>query len=507
MKLTGRTDKARGLLRTHLWLVVLATCVAVGAAVAAAAAKPVTYAATAEVVVSPQRTNSTPLLPDMGTERAIAQSGVVVQRGAAALGVDDATVRGSLSVSVVIDSRVLHISYTASTALAAFRGASVLATSYVDYRNGRDAGQVATLVTLPSMPTSGSRGSLPLFLVLGLVAGLTVGVAAAWLWDRVWDRVRSAAELRQLSGLPVLARLPRWESARSPLPPAGPARQSLAFVAAQLASVIGRVGGKTIVVTSPRAGAGTTSVACGTAAALAAQGKRVVLVAASPGGRPLEQVLGITTSSGLSELLSRGGSTAIALHPTDVRNLFVMPTGGAPGVDLELENVHLVLERLEKRAFVVIDAPPVLTSPDCLLLADVADLVVLVGDLRSGTRRDVSEALALLYDVGPRLAGWVANLPPRRPDRARRLQQVPGSVPSEHADPQGGEQAEEAHLVTPPAGSAPDRTRPEPDRHASVAMKAPPRPGTQPPDAPRTGTPPRGGVRPVRPPAAAARRR
>ena len=42
MKLTGPTDKARGLLRTYLWLVVLATCVAIGAAFAAAAAAPLT---------------------------------------------------------------------------------------------------------------------------------------------------------------------------------------------------------------------------------------------------------------------------------------------------------------------------------------------------------------------------------------------------------------------------------------------------------------------------------
>ena len=506
MKVTGRTDKGRGLLRTHLWLVLLATCVAVGAAVAAAAAKPLTYTATAEVVVSPQKTKSTPLLPDMGTESAIARSGVVVQRGADALQVDENTVRASLSVTNVLNSRVLRISYTASTAEAAFHGAGVLATSYVDYRNGQSADHAATLVTPPVPPASGSRGNLRLFVILGLVAGLTVGVAAAWLWDRVSDRVRSAAELQQLTGLPILGRMHRWRSTRSALPPEGPARECFAFVAARLTSMTGHGGGKTILITSPRTGAGTSTLACGTAAALAAQGKRVVLIAASPGGPALEKVLGVTASPGLSKLLALGCSPELALHPTDVRNLSVVRMGGALRAGLELHDVHLVLERLERRAFVVIDAPPVLTSADSLLLADASDLVVLVGDLRSGTRTDAREALALLDDVGPRLVGWVANRPPRRRHRRRQVE-VPVTAQAEPSVSTAGTLGEAAEPIRPPAAPLSGATDDEPAPPVTAAQTAPPRRGRKPLDAPMRATPARGGVRRFRVPAAAARRR
>ena len=149
MKRTASTDKGRSLLRTHLWLVVLATCVAVGAALAAAAAKPVTYTATAVVLVSPAKVDGTPLLPDMGTEGAIAQSGVVVTRAAAKLGIDEATVKQSLTVTPVLNTRVLKIAYTADTPVAAYRGAGVLAASYIDYRNRRGSSNAATLVTAP----------------------------------------------------------------------------------------------------------------------------------------------------------------------------------------------------------------------------------------------------------------------------------------------------------------------------------------------------------------------
>ena len=506
MKLTGPTDKARGLLRTYLWLVVLAACAGVGAAFVTAAAAPLTYTATAEVVVSPTQTDGNALAPDMGTERAIAQSGVVVRDGASILGIDPATVREGLSVTVVPQSWVLHISYQADTAETAYRGASALATSYVDYRNHRGTTSTATLVTAPSVPAAGSRGSLPIFLALGLVAGLAVGVAAAWLWDRVSDRVRSGPELRDLSGLPVLTHLRRWDSKRSALPPDGPPRESFAFVAARLASMSGHDDGKTLVFTSPRSGAGTTSLACGTAVALAAQGKRVMLIGASPDGVRPEQVLGVRTRP--SRLASRGNGRETPRYPTGVRNLSLVHAGDATGGSrIELEELRLALDRLDTRAFVVIDAPPVLTSADALLLADIADFVVLVGDLRSGTRADVRETLALLHDTRPSLAGWVTNVPRPGRGRQRLMRSGAGSGPPGLPDSVPRESDGQAVPIRPPAGGEPDRIGHDRGRAAAVSKKGPRWPGKKPPDVPRTATPPRDGVRPFRAPYAAARRR
>jgi receptor protein-tyrosine kinase len=503
MKLTGPTDKARGLLLTHVWLVILATCVAVGAAVAAAADKPVTYTATTEVVVSPVQTDKATVQPDMGTERAIAQSGVVVDSGALALGVDDATVRAGLSVSVVPQTLVLRIGYTASTPSVAFEGANVLASAYVTYRNSPKSAISATLVTPPTVPASGSRGNLLLFVALGLVAGLTVGIAAAWLWDRVSDRIRSVAELRDLSGLAILARLPRWDSRRSPVPAEGRPRESMAFVAARLTSLAGQDLGRTVVVTAPRAGAGATTVACGTAVALADQGKKVVLVAASRAGLSPYQALGGTTPPGPGKVSSRDGNESIQ-HPTIAPNLSLIKAGGAAGEGLRVDDLRKVLDRFDSRTFVVIDAPPVLTSADALLLADLADLVVVVGDLRSGTRTDLRETLALLVDVEPRLAGWVANVPRRRRTRTALPSLVRALRPGLF---RSGPRTASTPSVTSPAGQGPDPVGPDRDRPVPTAATGRRRPDRRPPDAPRTGTPPRDGVRPVRAPYAAARRR
>ena len=483
--------KARGLLRTHLWLVILAACMAGGAAAAAVTAKPLTYTSTAEVVVSPEETGSTPLRPDMGTERAIAQSGVVLDRAATAVQTDPGNLQEGMSVSVVLESLVLRISYTGRTPSDALLGATALSDAYVDYRNGAATDDVVTLVTPPALPASGSRGNVPLIVVLGLMAGLALGVAAAWMWDRLSDRVRQAEELPQRTGVPLLVRVPRWKSVGNPLPLEGPVRESFAYVAARLASMVGHDSGKTIVVTSPRAGAGTTSVACSTAAALAAQGKQVVLIAAHHEGLLPEHALGVVTSPGLRQVLARNCSLEEALHSTVLHNLSVVPSGGAPGERLELADLHLLLEGLERRAFVVIDAPPLLVSADSLLLTDVADLVVLVGDLRSGTRSDVRDALALLDDVGPRLAGWVANLPPRR----RRMRGLPHwfSVSRRTRSSKPLAAGTQVHVQPEPSPASP-----APDRRAIATMTGRPQSVRELPVASRSRTPARPGGRPVR---------
>ena len=489
-----------GLLRTHVWLVVLATFLALGAAVVATATRPVTYKSTAEVMVAPEETGSTPLRPEMGTELAVARSGVVTDEAAATLGTSSAAAEEGMSASVVLESSVLRISYTAGTPSEALRGARAFVDAFVDYRNSTAKSPVAVVVTPATLPTSGSRAGVPIVLTLGLLAGLAVGICAAWLWDRLSDRVRHAGELEERTGLPVVAQVPRWPSTRAPLHGEGLARESIAYVAARLASMAANGSGRTIVLTSPRAGAGTTSVACGAAAALAAQGKEVVLIGANHEGLLPEQLLGVAASPGLRELLAGRCSLEQALQPTGLPHLRVVAAGEPGDIEgpLELEQMPLVLSRLDARALVVIDAPPLLGSADSLRLAYHADLVVLVGDLTSGTRSDVQQALALLGEMRARVAGWVSNVPPpRSPDRAGEPDQ---------ASTQSRSKALAASTPKTSQPPAPAPLSPAPVRPSAVSKKARQHPGRQLPDFPRRAALPRDGDRRVRAPGASPRR-
>nr|WP_228500768.1 hypothetical protein [Nocardioides agariphilus] len=483
---------APGLVRTHWWLIALATLVCVGVAGLVAVTRPSSYAATAEVVVSPEDTGSTPLRPDMGTERAIARSGLVAARASEALGIATQQATEAVTVTVVVESSVLRISFAATTPDGAVRGAGAFADAYIDYRNSLADEDVATQVT-PAGLDAGTRYALALALVLGLLGGLSLGVAAAWTWDRLSDRLRHPEELSRRTRMPVLMRVPGFDHSRQAVPSWGPARDAFAYLAAKIASLTEHAPGRRVVVTSPRAGAGTTTVACGAAAALAAQGTPVVLVAAHGHGLLPEQVHGCRPAPGLRQLMDGRCSVDQALHQTSVRNLSVVPTGGALAEEVELPALRRALDRLAARGTLVLDVPPLLDSAKSVLFAELADLLLVVGDLRSGTRTDAIDAVATIEGLSTTNAGWVANLP-SRPGRLPTLPPVSAAVGPSVCKGATTELPREPLASRPDGPAAPDRATPPRSRGAAPANgvdqgRSPGRrrPGKKAPAAPKKG--------------------
>jgi Mrp family chromosome partitioning ATPase len=412
---TTRHSRPATLLRVHAWLIVTAVAVTIGSASAVALTRPSSYVATAQVSVAPEQAGGTALRPEMASERAIATSGTVTANAADVLGRDPREAERGLAVSVVIESSILNIRYTAATGAAAVAGARAFAQSYVDYRNNVAGMRIARVVTWPNT-VKASGVNLSLILGLALVAGLVLGVGAAWTWDRVADRLRDSDELTDHSGLPVLGEIPRW-SAPGHLAPLGPAREAFAYVSARL----GALGSQRhvdlrIVVTSPRAGAGTTTIALTTALAFAAQERDVVLVGADPRQSGLHDLVEVPGAPGLVEVLDAECTLESALRRTRWPNLSVLTVGGTSHTDdvrLQPDMLALVLDQLSARAIVIVDAPPILEAADSLVLVDRADVLLLVGDLRSGRRGDVERVMRLIEQTRPVVAGWVANVPRR----------------------------------------------------------------------------------------------
>jgi len=382
-----------------------------------AAATPVTYTSSAQVVVSPKPTSGAPLQPQMGTEQAIAKSGAVAERAAERLGTSTRAAQTGLSVSVHPETTVVEIDYTADTAEEAVDGARAFTYAYVDYRNSDSAARVAEVVTIPGLPTQGSGANLILVLGLGAIAGIVLGIGAAFALDRATDRLREAEQLEELTGVPVLGSLPTWDRRAGWLAPPGSARDAVSFLASRLVILTGnRRNGVTLVVTSPRSGGGTTTVAVNTALALAAPGRDVVLVGADLHAPRLHECLGLAPSPGLLDIVDGDCSAEMALQRTTWPNLRVLAAGVRPGSEphLNVNQVRLVLGQLAAHAVVVVDAPPLLTWAESLLLADRADAVLLVADLRSGTRADAADVVALGQGFQTQLAGWVVNRQHRR---------------------------------------------------------------------------------------------
>ena len=454
-------------------------------------------------------TRGAPIAPDMGTEREVATSGVRRRRrgGAArhlALG---GAVRAS-TVSVVADTAVLVIDYTAPSAEAAYDGADAFTRSYVDARNAEQKVRVASVITSPGAPEAGGSTRLradrrrrP--------AGRPRAGARARPGSGTGSRTGCAA--RASSSGPAR----RWSSsARQPAlgrrrHRAGTA-EDFAFLAGRLSSMTGgRREGVRILVTAPRRRSGASTVAINTAAALAGLGRRVVLVDADlvlaaaaarssraaptrasrrcwPAAAGVEEALRTTLAAGRAAAAGRRHRS---------------PSAGSTSTACSSR-----LGQLAARDIVVVDAPALLdlagdrwssptTSTSSLLVADLQHAAA------SRRRRDPAAArrgrrrVTLAWVTHPpygsrgaRAAGPAQGLHRRRRrpvDRGAdaRPRRGVGRLRHEHAGPRhAADQGRAAAAGGARRGAARRRRREARERPCDRGStdRPPPRPGTSP---------------------------
>ncbi len=445
-------SKPAGLLRTYALLIVAVTILTIAGAVGVTLTRDAPYVSDARVVVQPERVRGggTPLPPDMGTEREIAVSGTVAQSAAEELDLPTDAAEENLQVEVPVDTNVLEFSYSAATPEAALEGAQVFTRAYVDYRNGPRS-DVAQIISPPSLPTEPTRPNLYLILALGIMVGLGLGIAIAYAWDRLSPRLRDIADVEVQTGLPVLASIPTLPASPGERIVVGSMQatagaQAYGHLTARLLSLLQHYDGRSVMITSPTAGAGKTTVTLNLAVSLAAAGKDTVVISANPHDMAMCVQAGVMQRPGLHELLRDEATLAEALRATDIDDLHVIPAGGstkAPLPAINIDRLTDVLDELrQKTEVVLIEGPSVLGAADTAILAEQADLTLLVVDLRRGRRADASSAVRALAHVESRLAGCVVNDPGRKTNppeeseptptfrivgRSRRSRSKPGS--------------------------------------------------------------------------------
>ena len=173
--------------------------------------------------------------------------------------------------------------------------------------------------------------------------------------------------------------------------------------------------GNVVQVTSPTRGEGATTTAANLAVLMARTGRRVVLVDADLRHPRLHEQFGVANRIGLTSLLIGDAATVEALQPVpELESLVVMPVGPLPPNPSELltSRGREVIGRLrDSGVTVVIDSPPVLEGSDGMFVAAASSARVLVTSARTGNRRRLRRALALLDGAGTPYVGVVLNRP------------------------------------------------------------------------------------------------
>jgi capsular polysaccharide biosynthesis protein/MinD-like ATPase involved in chromosome partitioning or flagellar assembly len=261
----------------------------------------------------------------------------------------------------------------------------------------------ATAASATRSPRPMLSGLLGAFLGL-VVAGLTIVVLG-----RTDRRVFGDGDLEDLTGRPVIARVPR-----------APRAAGDAFVSLALSLTHDRAGGSPagiLLVTSAGPGEGTPEVALGLTRAFGVIGRRAIAMEADLRDPTFAERLGAAPTGGLAAVLAGTAGLDGELAAVGPRAAAVPAgfTSEVPQALLAGDRMEATVEEACGRADVVVIAgAPAGVVGDSLAVADLVDKVLLVARDDVTRPDELRRALRALTDAGVPPAGVVATVRPRR---------------------------------------------------------------------------------------------
>jgi capsular exopolysaccharide synthesis family protein len=263
--------------------------------------------------------------------------------------------------------------------------------------------------------------------MLGLALGLALGLGLAFLRDALDTRIRSAEEVGERLGLPLLSRLPepparlRNQQRLTMLEePDSVSAEAFRVLRTNLDFVNLERGAQIIMVTSALEGEGKTTTMANLAVALARSGRRVIAVDLDLRRPFLDRVFRVGKRAGLTQVVLGQLPLEEALVPIEINEadgadqangsgpsrgfLEVLPSGPVPPDVGEFVGGRALGEVfVQLRTFadvILVDAPPLLRVSDAITLTGRVDAVLVVANIAT-TRRPVLNELSRVLATCP----------------------------------------------------------------------------------------------------------
>ena len=247
---------------------------------------------------------------------------------------------------------------------------------------------------IPRIPFSPNK---TLTLELTFVVGLMFAAGLALFVEYLDDRIKTPDEIWMHLGLKTLGLIPRVTpelvGTHSLINNGAPPNFAEAFRALRTSVMFSSAGGRapTILVTSTGPGEGKTMTSCNLAVSIAQTRQRVLLIDADMRRPRVHEVFDVEQEPGLSNLMVGTAQSREAMHPSGVKDLWILPAGHIPPNSAELLTSQQFKDLLWALGghfdWIVLDSPPVSAVTDAVQLShDVSGVLFVVGAGKTGRR-------------------------------------------------------------------------------------------------------------------------
>jgi len=327
---------------------------------------------------------------------------------------------GALQARITLDpipeTQLLQVTATGPSAQEAQTLANVYADSVVSYAKtnldepNRSTISVADRAPLPEQP---ARPRPTLYTLLGGLIGLVLGSALAIMAGLLDRRVRSADELSEMLGVPILGSVAMARSRRT----RKLNEEAYRVLRTNLEFVRPGKPLRSVAVVSPSEGEGKSSAVLNLARAISEVGDRVIVVEGDMRRPSLQSALLQDTTAplrpGLSNYLTGAATLREVVYSTDLPAIRIVPAGPMPPAAsalLDTERGQGLLKALAELCDVVaVDTPPLSVGADASLLCAGADETIMVVDLKRSDKKAIRFAAQQLRLVKASLSGVILN--------------------------------------------------------------------------------------------------
>jgi non-specific protein-tyrosine kinase len=326
---------------------------------------------------------------------------------------------------------------------------STYASLIAGVRGGTNFISVVEPATTPTRPISPNVQETVL---LAAAIGLALAAGGVFLIEYLDDTVKTPEDVERAAELPILGTIGRIRGEEYPEKlvtvddPRSPVSEAYRVLRTNVQFSSVDKTARTLMVTSPSLGEGKSVTLANLAVVMAQAGLKVVAVDTDLRRPVLHKVFGLSNSHGLSNailtdnlraggrpdaagagdpvefLLSQGphvedvpslGSRIMKhVQPTEVSNLWVLPSGPLPPNPAELlgsERMRQVVKELGWADVILFDSPPALAVTDAAVLSARVDGVLIVYEIGSTRRGAAERVVDELQRVDANVLGVVMN--------------------------------------------------------------------------------------------------